>query len=38
MSKLENLKLAALAAVWFVLGGIYSLTAYTVGLYTSTLF
>jgi hypothetical protein len=38
MSNTEKLKLAALAAVWFVLGGIYSLTAYAVGLYTSTLF
>jgi hypothetical protein len=38
MSKLEKLKLAALAAVWFVLGGVYSLTAYTVGLYTAQLF
>jgi hypothetical protein len=38
MSLLEKLKLAALGAVWFVIGGIYSLTAYTVGLYTSTLF
>ena len=38
MSKLEKLKLFALGGVWFVLGGVYSLTAYAVGQYTAQLF
>ena len=35
---MSKLKLFALGSVWFVLGGVYSLTAYAVGQYAAQLF